>query len=106
MEASHLPPFPPSYHATPSHICGTYLPLHCLSLALLGAAGDCNFKQEMLRGNVAVRAQFQKCVRRRAELSGERGGAASVPVCLQLTCRWGGVAGEGGRRSSAAGPCI
>lgn len=32
-------------------------------------AGDCHFKMEAMRGNFAVRAQHQKCVRRRAELS-------------------------------------
>ena len=33
-------------------------------------AGDCDFRMEVMRGNLALRAQFQKCVRRRAELSG------------------------------------
>ena len=49
------------------------LPQHCIP------AGDCDFKMEVMRGNLAVRGQFQKCVRRRAELSGEGVGG------------WGGV---------------
>lgn len=50
-------------------------------------AGDCDFKMELLRGNVALRGQFQKCVRRRAELSGEAlssSVAATPRCCLQL----------------------
>ena len=54
------------------------LPQHCIP------AGDCDFKMEVMRGNLAVRGQFQKCVRRRAELSGEGVGG------------WGGLCGGGG----------
>ena len=44
-------------------------------------AGDCDFKMELLRGNVAVQGQFQKCVRRRAELSGERAEPQQGRLC-------------------------
>lgn len=39
-------------------------------------AGDCTFKMELMRGNLGVRQQHQKCVRRRAELS-----VAMNPYC-------------------------
>ena len=32
-------------------------------------AGDCHFKMELMRGNLGLHQQHQKCVRRRAELS-------------------------------------
>ena len=46
--------------------------------------GDCDFKMELLRGNVALRGQFQKCVRRRAELSGNRRAARASSCGLRL----------------------
>ena len=45
--------------------------------------GDCDFKMELLRGNVALRGQFQKCVRRRAELSGALALMHFLPLLLQ-----------------------
>ncbi len=47
-----LHPLPPSQHHTTTH-----------------PAGDCDFKMELMRGNLALRAQFQRCMRRRAELA-------------------------------------
>lgn len=41
----------------------------CSEIRAASLSGDCNFKMELLRGNVAVRGQHQKCVKRRAELS-------------------------------------
>ncbi|PSC73865.1 mitochondrial inner membrane protease ATP23 [Micractinium conductrix] len=41
----------------------------CSEIRAAALSGDCDFKMELLRGNVAVQGQFQKCVRRRAELS-------------------------------------
>ncbi|KAI7841228.1 hypothetical protein COHA_005065 [Chlorella ohadii] len=41
----------------------------CSEIRAAMLSGDCDFKMELLRGNVALRGQFQKCVRRRAELS-------------------------------------
>ena len=57
--------------------------------------GDCNFKMELLRGNLGLRKQHQKCVRRRAELvgTGRRGAglcALHVPVAVHLVSRTAG----------------
>ena len=41
----------------------------CSEVRAATLSGDCNFKQEVLRGNFAIRKQHQICVRRRAELS-------------------------------------
>ncbi|KAL4442397.1 hypothetical protein ABPG77_004981 [Micractinium sp. CCAP 211/92] len=68
----------------------------CSEIRAAALSGDCNFKMELLRGNVALRGQFRKCVRRRAELSvsmnpfckGPRAAAAVDAVfdgCLQDT---------------------
>lgn len=41
----------------------------CSEVRAATLSGDCNFKQELLRGNYGIRKQHQICVRRRAELS-------------------------------------
>lgn len=41
----------------------------CTEIRASNLSGDCTFVQELYRGNWALRAQQQKCVRRRAELS-------------------------------------
>ena len=40
-----------------------------LQVRAANLSGDCWWKQEMLRGNLGIRAQHKACVRRRAELS-------------------------------------
>ncbi len=41
----------------------------CSEIRAASLSGDCNFKEELLRGNYGIRKQHQICVRRRAELS-------------------------------------
>lgn len=41
----------------------------CSEIRAASLSGDCNYKQELLRGNYGIRKQHQVCVRRRAELS-------------------------------------
>ncbi|KAL0042550.1 hypothetical protein WJX79_003282 [Trebouxia sp. C0005] len=41
----------------------------CSEIRAASLSGDCNFKEELLRGNYGIRKQHQVCVRRRAELS-------------------------------------
>lgn len=41
----------------------------CSEIRAASLSGDCNFKQELMRGNYGLRKQHQVCVRRRAELS-------------------------------------
>jgi hypothetical protein len=41
----------------------------CTEIRAANLSGDCSFSQELARGNFKLRAQQQKCVRRRAELS-------------------------------------
>lgn len=41
----------------------------CSEIRAASLSGDCSFKMELLRGNLALRGQHQKCVKRRAELS-------------------------------------
>lgn len=41
----------------------------CSEIRAAALSGDCNFKMEVLRGNLGLRQQHQKCVKRRAELS-------------------------------------
>lgn len=57
-------------------------------------AGDCKFKMEVLRGNLGVRQQHQKCVRRRAELS-----VSMNPYC-------GGVKGARAAVDAVFEPCF
>lgn len=41
----------------------------CSEIRAASLSGDCNWKQELLRGNYGIRKQHQVCVKRRAELS-------------------------------------
>lgn len=41
----------------------------CSEIRAASLSGDCNFKMEFVRGNFSLRAQHQKCAKRRAELS-------------------------------------
>ncbi|GAB4822620.1 hypothetical protein N2152v2_009666 [Parachlorella kessleri] len=41
----------------------------CSEIRAASLSGDCHFKMELMRGNLGVHQQHQKCVRRRAELS-------------------------------------
>ena len=50
-------------------LSSSHVDLLKLLFAACIAPGDCNFKMELLRGNLGLRQQHQKCVRRRAELS-------------------------------------
>jgi inner membrane protease ATP23 len=53
-----------------AHVNWTDLKHHaCTEIRAANLSGDCSFTQEFARGNFNVRAQQQKCVRRRAELS-------------------------------------
>lgn len=53
-----------------AHVNWTDLKHHaCTEIRAANLSGDCSFPQELARGNFNVRAQQQKCVRRRAELS-------------------------------------
>lgn len=42
-------------------------------------SGDCSFTQELLRGNLGITGQHQKCVRRRAQLSVAMNPACQLP---------------------------
>lgn len=53
-----------------AHVNWTDLRHHaCTEIRAANLSGDCSFSQEFARGNFNLRAQQQKCVRRRAELS-------------------------------------
>lgn len=46
-------------------------------------SGDCKFMQEFMRGNIGIKAQHQKCVKRRATLS-----VAMNPNCPSMKVEW------------------
>lgn len=41
----------------------------CSEIRAASLSGDCNFNMELMRGNLGIKGQHQKCVQRRAELS-------------------------------------
>lgn len=41
----------------------------CSEIRAAGLSGDCDWKNELARGNLSLRAQYQACIKRRAELS-------------------------------------
>lgn len=54
----------------------------CTEIRAANLSGDCSFGQEFARGNLNLRAQQQKCVRRRAELSVAMNPASSGTLML------------------------
>ena len=58
----------------------------CTEIRAANLSGDCDFSQEFSRGNLNLRAQQQKCVRRRAELSVAMN-PSSKGACAAAHCR-------------------
>jgi len=70
IEATMVHELVHAYDDCRAHVDWTDLKHHaCTEIRAANLSGDCSFSQEFARGNFNLRAQQQKCVRRRAELS-------------------------------------
>lgn len=69
-----------------AHVNWTDLKHHaCTEIRAANLSGDCSFSQEVARGNFNLRAQQQKCVRRRAELSVAMNPSSQGALAARLT---------------------